>query len=340
MLLYFLFYPSDRFRTHRATEIVCCTRPQMPAYAAASMRWYSSADDKTVPAASIDDFRAREEKREHEFNTQEGEGRSGEQQQQQNEEKIKAVRHKILQAALPYVEAHGWSREAISKGAESQGLPGIAHGMFPNGGIELIHYFYQQCNTALVQQLRDEIAAKAETAAAAATAPPAPAEPVVAFVTRALQMRLQMTEPYVAHWPQALAMMSLPQNVPTSLAQLLTMIDDICYYAGDRSVDVSIGPNFKQQIKKCFFFLVWQFNWYTRRVGVATIYKMTELYMLQDASMNHKNTWEFLERRMEEGNQLQQLLDTSEGSTRNVSAALTTAFSTVYLFTLRLTRFV
>lgn len=52
-----------------------------------------------------------------------------------------------------------------------------------------------------------------------------------------------MTVPYLSKWPQALAIMSLPPNVPTSLASLLTMVDDICYYAGDRSVDVSHNLN-------------------------------------------------------------------------------------------------
>lgn len=56
----------------------------------------------------------------------------------------------------------------------------------------------------------------------------------------AVQERLKMIVPYKSKWPQALGIMSLPPNVPNALAALLTMVDDICYYAGDRSVDVSI----------------------------------------------------------------------------------------------------
>ena len=48
-----------------------------------------------------------------------------------------------------------------------------------------------------------------------------------------------MITPYISKWPQALAIMTLPANVPPALANLLTLVDDICYYAGDRSVDVS-----------------------------------------------------------------------------------------------------
>jgi hypothetical protein len=48
-----------------------------------------------------------------------------------------------------------------------------------------------------------------------------------------------MIIPYISKWPQALMIMSLPPNVPPALANLLTLVDDICYFAGDRSVDVS-----------------------------------------------------------------------------------------------------
>jgi len=58
-------------------------------------------------------------------------------------------------------------------------------------------------------------------------------------VRDAIETRLRMVISYKKTWPQAMALMSLPPNVPTALANLLTLVDDICYYAGDRSVDVS-----------------------------------------------------------------------------------------------------
>ena len=41
-------------------------------------------------------------------------------------------------------------------GAEVEGLPSVAHGMFPRGGIELVLYFYTTSN----QQLADLLAAE------------------------------------------------------------------------------------------------------------------------------------------------------------------------------------
>ena len=39
-------------------------------------------------------------------------------------------------------------------------------------------------------------------------------------------------------WPKAMAIQALPNNVPNCLATLLSLVDDICYHTGDRSVDV------------------------------------------------------------------------------------------------------
>lgn len=132
-----------------------------------------------------------------------------------------------MDAALPFVSNYGWSRQTISKGAQSIGYPGIVHGMFPNGGIELVYHFYSRCNQQLIEQLKSELETNKSY------------NPIE-FVKKAVQHRLQMIEPYQSQWPQALGLMSLPPNAPKSLAHLLTLIDDICYYAGDRSVDVCV----------------------------------------------------------------------------------------------------
>lgn len=67
---------------------------------------------------------------------------------------------------------------------------------------------------------------------------------------------------------------------------------------------------------------------------LATIYKTTELYMLQDTSEDHKETWLFLERRIKEASQLQTMLSSSteshEGLNR-VSETTAAVFTTVQL---------
>ncbi|XP_054286741.1 ubiquinone biosynthesis protein COQ9, mitochondrial isoform X3 [Macrosteles quadrilineatus] len=206
------------------------------------------------------------------------------------------IRQKILQASLPFVHELGWSKNAISAGAGSLGYPGVIHGMFPRGGADLVSYFYSSCNQQLASQLK-EAAEKTE---------PERKDPQV-VVSDAVETRLRMITPYLTTWPQALALMTLPPNVPTALANLLTMVDDICYYAGDRSVD---------------------FNWYSRRVALAAIYKMTELYLLQDQSADHAATWQFLRSRIDEAAQLHSVMMQSESGVQFAKEVATATFTT------------
>lgn len=72
-----------------------------------------------------------------------------------------------------------------------------------------------------------------------------------------------------------------------------------------------------------------QFGWYTRRVGLAGIYKVTELYMLQDNSEEFRNTYNFLKTRMDEAVLLNKLLDSTEATSEKLQNAVGAVFSTV-----------
>lgn len=269
-----------------------------------SCSWTKTRDGNTTKS-TIDQFRAEEEQIERKYADEERQKEElvNEESTAESDDhaKIEKLRSEILEASLKYVSTHGWTNESISLGAESISLPGVAHGMFPNGGIELIHYFYSKCNRELIEKLQQEFHELNEKSDSTVRFSPRD------FAIKAVRLRLEMVLPYKDTWPQALAIMTLPQNVPTSLAQLLTLVDDICHCAGDQSVDI---------------------GWYTRRVGIASIYKMAELFMLQDKSPAHQQTWEFLERRMDEGIQIQELLSQSDEKTKIVAKAFNSAFQT------------
>ncbi|XP_968270.1 ubiquinone biosynthesis protein COQ9, mitochondrial [Tribolium castaneum] len=206
------------------------------------------------------------------------------------------IKEKILAASLPFVVELGWSRSALGAGAQAVGYPGVTHGLFPRGGADLVLYFQRTSNLKLVEILKEM-----ETKQRESPMPPA------VFVEKALQSRLQMIIPYLSRWPQAIAIMSLPPNVPNALATILTAVDDICYYAGDRSVD---------------------FNWYARRLGVAGVYKATELYLIQDTSPEYEATWKFLNRRLAEAVQIHETLCKMDLGSAGPKDAVTSAFVT------------
>lgn len=41
----------------------------------------------------------------------------------------------------------------LASGAKSLGYPGVSHGLFPRGGIELVHHFYRTSNEKLITDL-------------------------------------------------------------------------------------------------------------------------------------------------------------------------------------------
>lgn len=271
-----------------------------------SIQWKGVNGDD-IKRTNIDQFRAEEVKLEREEIERQKQGNQTNMNENttsessENHQRIQKIRFDILDAALKYVSTLGWTQEAIAQGAESLNYAGVAHGMFPNGAIELIHHFYSKCNRELIGELQRQN--KRSDESGKIIEQPSPKD----FAITAIRLRLEMIIPYKETWPQALAIMTLPQNVPTSLAQLLTLVDDICYCAGDQSVDI---------------------GWYTRRIGIASIYKMVELYLLQDNSPGHQQTWDFLERRMDEGIQIQEFLSTSDQKTKTVAKALGSAFQT------------
>lgn len=69
---------------------------------------------------------------------------------------------------------------------------------------------------------------------------------------------------------------------------------------------------------------------------LATIYKATELYMLQDTSEDHKETWLFLDRRIKDALQVHAMLSSAaKPSPEALSRATETAtavFVTVNIF--------
>ncbi|NWI15354.1 COQ9 protein, partial [Crypturellus soui] len=190
-------------------------------------------------------------------------------QESEDYESEEQLQHRILTAALEFVPEHGWSAEAIAEGAKTLGLSAAAAGMFHNDGSELVLHFVSHCNTKLSEQLEQEqkLVQLGETEK----------KTTDQFLRDALEARLRMLIPYIEKWPQAISILLLPHNIPSSLSLLTSMIDDIWHYAGDRSTD---------------------FNWYTRRAVLTGIYNTTELVMIQDTSPDFEDTWRFLENRV------------------------------------------
>ncbi|KAG0365629.1 COQ9-domain-containing protein [Gamsiella multidivaricata] len=195
----------------------------------------------------------------------------------------------ILKKALTLVPEHGWTTASIAKAAESMGYPAIIHGMFPKGGADLIDYFLQDCLNRLPLELEgrmEGLGTKEKIKLGTLT-------------------RLGMIAPYIDQWPEALAIMGQPSNVPMSLNHLARIVDEIWHLAGDKSADM---------------------NWYTKRASLAAVYTTTELYMTTDKTPNYEATQRFLDRRFEDaatvGKATNEMLQIAEFGAKSVFGIL------------------
>jgi len=205
------------------------------------------------------------------------------------------IKLKILQSSLPFVSQHGWSRDTLAAGADELGYPDTVHGLFQDPGAELALYFYSLSNNSLSLLLKNGSLKCSKKNKAE----------LVDFLSSTIKARLFMIEPYLNQWPQAIALLSKPSNAPNALSNLMTLVDDICYHAGDRSIDT---------------------RWYTRRIGLATVYKSSELHLLQDKSQEYKDTWSFVRRAIEECVKLDTMLESNAQLAKDVvNASVSTA---------------
>ena len=171
----------------------------------------------------------------------------------------------ILSSALTYVPAHGFTQEALSLGAKDAGYLELSTNLFPKGQFDLVKYHLVSQRLALKERIQF------------------PDEKMgVGRKVRGLvleRLRANVDAGVVSRWQEALAIMSLGENIPTSLRELGALSDEVWFLAGDTSVDSS---------------------WYTKRASLAAVYAATEVYQSTDRSTEFKDTEQFLDRRLEE----------------------------------------
>lgn len=182
----------------------------------------------------------------------------------ESEKSESEIRTEILNNALNYVNEHGWSRRSLGLGAEDLGYSQVVEGIFARGGADLVLHFVRMNNKELVEYMQSEITELEEK--------PKTSE----FIRNVLEYRLRMIVPYIDVWSDAMALLLRPNVVVDATSELQTMVDDIWYYAGDKSAD---------------------FNWYTKRAILAKVFISTQAVMINDQSPDFKDSWDFLDRR-------------------------------------------
>jgi len=174
-------------------------------------------------------------------------------------------RDALIEAMLPDVPFDGWSRAALRAAARRIGVSAAeALALFPDGPADFAACFSRWADRRMLDRLESL---------------PLDQLRVPERVALAVNIRLEIVEPWREAVRRALTILSLPHNALLAMRLLYETVDGIWYAAGDSATD---------------------FSFYTKRATLAGIYAAAMLYWLDDRSPGFADTRAFLDRRLAE----------------------------------------
>eukprot|EP00798_Chlamydomonas_sp_ICE-L_P023543 gene23543-9067_t len=117
-----------------------------------------------------------------------------------------------------HVKQYGWSQEALVAGSRDLGMSPSIAGLLPRREGHLVEHFISTCNTDLAKEMETRHEGLQEMGSPECFA-------------MVIKMRLQMVEPHLSNWSQALAIAVKPKNFPHSSALLSSMVDEALLFS-------------------------------------------------------------------------------------------------------------
>lgn len=171
---------------------------------------------------------------------------------------------RLIDAALPHVAFDGWAQATWDAAVTDSGVdPATARALCPRGAVDLALSFHRRGDRLMIERL------KAEDLSA------------LRFrdrIQRAVRYRIEIVAPHKEAVRRGTTLFSLPQYMPDGAGAIWGTVDAIWTALGDPSDDI---------------------NWYTKRGTLGAVYGATVLFWLGDDSPGWMNTWDFLERRID-----------------------------------------
>jgi len=182
------------------------------------------------------------------------------------------LRDSLLNAALDHVAFDGWSNRTLTQSAKDIGVDeGLVDLAFPGGAIEMIDLYAQQCDLEMLEQAKkikiDSLKIREK-------------------ITELVKLRINAEAPYKEAAHRTTAYLALPQNHLSSLKIIYRTVDLMWKAISDTSTD---------------------FNFYTKRMTLSSVYTSTFMIWLGDDSENNQKSWEFLDRRIENVMQIEKV---------------------------------
>lgn len=177
----------------------------------------------------------------------------------------------LLDAALVHVPFDGWSEQTFRAAIAETGInPTVARSVCPRGAVDLAVAFHQRGDDRMIARMKSENMKDMKFR-----------DKIAAMV----RFRLQEVSDKEAV-RRGTTLFALPQYAPEGAKLVWGTSDAIWTALGDTSDDV---------------------NWYTKRATLSAVYSSTILYWLGDTSSGHADTWEFLDRRIDNVMQIEKI---------------------------------
>lgn len=179
-------------------------------------------------------------------------------------DKKQEIKQKILMAALNIIPFEGWDSSVIKLACKDSNLPSqYADIFFPNGIMELLKFFHDYVDELMVTKV---LSSKDK---------PNKIHEKILF---SINNRLEILTPYKTVIAKTVPYLLLPWNAAHGISISWRTSDIIWHHiVNDKSTD---------------------FNYYTKRTLLMSIYSSTIIYWLSDESDSFKNTKEFLIRQI------------------------------------------
>lgn len=174
------------------------------------------------------------------------------------------MRESLLAAALCHVAFDGWGKTTMKRAAEDIGVEaGIVDLAFKRGAIDMIDLHAQHCDMAMLNAAK-EIDIDALK--------------IREKITELVKLRIKAEFSHKEALHRTASFLALPKNHFASMRILYRTVDLMWKAISDPSTD---------------------FNFYTKRMTLSAVYSSTFLFWMNDDSEYNCDTWDFLDRRIE-----------------------------------------
>lgn len=171
------------------------------------------------------------------------------------------LRAPLLKAALLHAAFEGWGDKCLKLAADDIGVEyGLARLAFPGGATDMVGLLAQNCD----REMQDRYAGADLK--------------IREKITQLVRLRIEAEIPHRETARRGATFLALPQHQAAGLKMLYRTVDLMWKTIGDSSTD---------------------FNFYTKRLTLSAVYSATFLYWMNDSSENYRDTWSFLDRRIE-----------------------------------------